>query len=427
MKSRLFWKILLAYGVTFFLIVQVVGLILVARINLERDPELRFEPPQLVAAQAVIESGGLEAYDVFRAKLPDGTRDNLILFPGDQSDSTDDEMVTSRVATAPDGRVHTVVLKGSPFGVANRVAGPPWEVVLVGALGGLAFSAALAFYLTIPLNKLRAGFAKLASGELEARIGSAMGLRNDEIAALGRDFDGMARRLQSLVEARTRLLHDVSHEFRSPLARVHMAASLIEQTPDNTERCLKRINLEVDRLNALVEELLTLTRIEAGGFDLELEYFDLVELLESVVSDAEFETEDNPDRIAMKTFGLPCSGPALSVRGQPRLIKRAIENLLRNAIKFSPSDQPIEVDLVLSLNKTQYSIEVRDAGPGIPADMLDTIFDPFVRHGDNEKGYGLGLAIAKRAVEAHGGSITARLNEPTGLSVFISLPVAVRA
>lgn len=424
MKSKLFWKILLAYAVTFFLVVQAVGLILVARINLERGPRDNFDPPQIVAAQAVLESGGAKAFEAYRERLPAIARDNLVLIRNSPSPDSEDALLLSRIATAPDGRTYTLGLRSSPFGGPRRMLGPPWEVLLVGALGGLAFSAALAFYLTIPLNKLRSGFAKLAAGELATRVGSSMGRRSDEIAMLGRDFDSMARRLQSLVDARVRLLHDVSHEFRSPLARVHMAASLIEQSPDNTERCLKRINLEVERLNALVEELLTLTRIEAGGLSSDLEDFDLVELLQNVVADAEFETENSPGRLHLKTFGLPCSGDPPKVHGDPRLIKRATENILRNALKFSPSSDAVEIDLVLTLDKRQYSIEVRDHGPGVEPEMLQTMFDPFVRHTVKAKGYGLGLAIAKRAVEAHGGTIDARVNDPTGLSVFIKLPTA---
>lgn len=423
MRSKLFRKILLAYAVTFFLVVQAVGLVFLARDNIERDSRNGpGPPPQIVAAQAVLESGGVEAFNAYRAKLPARARDNLVLTSYDRSAGEADSSPGSRLTTTPDGQSYILGFKDLRPGGPRSSLLPPWEILVVGALGGLAFSAALAFYLTIPIDKLRSGFARLAAGELDVRVGSSMGRRSDEIALLGKDFDSMARRLQSLVDARVRLLHDVSHEFRSPLARVHMAASLIEQSPANTERCLKRINLEVEHLNSLVEELLTLTRIEAGGLSAELEEFDLLELIQSVLTDAQFEAGDRPDRLQLETYGLPCSGPAPKVLGDTRLIGRAFENILRNALKFSPPSEPIEIDLVLALDMRQYSIEVRDHGPGVEPDMLQTMFDPFVRHSAKAKGYGLGLAIAKRAVEAHGGTIEARTNDPAGLSVFIKLP-----
>lgn len=424
MRSRLFWKILFAYGLTFFLVVQVVGLLLLARMNLERETGPRFEPPQLAAAQAVLETGGLESYAAFRERLTDKDRRDLQISAADGTPSAEDQPDATRSVTTPDGETYTLTLKQGRFGGPKGVPLPPWEVLLVGALGGLAFSAALAFYLTIPIRKLRSGFARLAGGELEARIGSAMGRRNDEIAGLGQDFDIMARRLQMLVDARVRLLHDVSHEFRSPLARIHMATSLIEQSPANTERCLARINHEVDQLNALVEELLTLTRIEAGGLTLQLEDIDLVGLTESVLADAEFESEDNPDRLTFLRRGLPKAGPAPGVCGDPQLIKRAIENIVRNALKYSPQDTPVTVGLELSADARTYTVEVRDEGPGVDPDMLDTMFDPFVRHGEKTKGYGLGLAIAKRAIEAHGGAIRASVNHPHGLSMRVTLPTS---
>lgn len=424
MRSRLFWKILFAYGLTFFLVVQVVGLVLLARINLEREPGERLGPPQLAAARAVLETSGLEGYASFRERMSEQDRRGLQLSPA-TSDPADEALGTPATSvTTPDGKTYTLTLKEGRFGRKRGLPLPPWEVLLVGALGGLAFSAALAFYLTIPIRKLRSGFARLAGGELDARIGSAMGRRNDEIARLGQDFDIMARRLEMLVDARVRLLHDVSHEFRSPLARINMATSLIEQSPDNVERCLARINLEVDQLNALVEELLTLTRIEAGSLTFQLEDIDLVALTESVLADAEFESEDNPDRLTLHRSGLPPAGPAPSVHGDPQLIKRAIENIVRNALKYSPQDTPVTVGLELSADARTYTVEVRDEGPGVDPDMLDTMFDPFVRHGEKTKGYGLGLAIAKRAIEAHGGAIRASVNHPHGLSMRVTLPTS---
>lgn len=424
MRSRLFWKILFAYALTFFLVVQLVGLLLLARINLEREPGPRFEPPQLAAAQAVLETGGLEAYLSLRERMSDRDRRDLQISPGRRAPAEESLRAATRIVTTPGGETYTLTLTQGGGDRRGGLPLPPWEVLLVGALGGLAFSAALAFYLTIPIRKLRSGFARLAGGELDARIGSTMGRRNDEIARLGQDFDIMARRLQMLVDARVRLLHDVSHEFRSPLARIHMATSLIEQSPDNSERCLARINLEVDQLNALVEELLTLTRIEAGGLALQLEDIDLVALTESVLADAGFESEGDPDRLTLHRRGLPKTGPGPTVRGDPQLIKRAIENIVRNALKYAPDETPVTVDLALSSDARTYSIKVRDEGPGVDPDMLDTMFDPFVRHGEKTEGYGLGLAIAKRAIEAHGGTIGASVNHPHGLSMHVTLPTS---
>jgi len=294
----------------------------------------------------------------------------------------------------------------------------PPEVLAFGAVGGLAFSTILAWYLIVPIQRLRSGFEKLAAGRLETRVGAATTRRRDEIADLARDFDLMAARLQELVAARERLMHDISHELRSPLSRLQLAIGLARQDHNRLPASLDRIESEALRLNDMVNELLTLARVESRvSSD---EYFDFPGLVESVVRDAEFEAKANSVEIAASLpparFDLP------SVHGSSALIQRAVENVIRNAIKFSAPSQCVKVDLRFDPRDSVYRLEVSDDGPGAPSDALPHLFEPFFKAGDQRDGFGLGLSIARRTLAAHDGQISASNRPEGGLLVSIALP-----
>ncbi|MCB1823398.1 MAG: HAMP domain-containing protein [Candidatus Competibacteraceae bacterium] len=296
---------------------------------------------------------------------------------------------------------------------------PPWIPISIGILASLGFSALLAWYLSKPIRHLRRAFDAVAAGRLETRVGPRMGRRRDEIADLGRDFDRMAQQLQILLGSQRRLLHDVSHELRSPLARLQAAIGLARQQPEKRDASLDRIERESGRLDELVGELLTLSRLEAGISGTADEEVDLVDLVAGIADDARFEAEATGRRVSFAGTG------EVIVKIRAELLHRAFENVIRNAVKFTREGTAVEVRIERRAAPDGLVVMVSDRGPGIPESDLQAVFEPFFRGGGSVKtaGFGLGLAIARRAIEAHGGRIRA-LNRPDGgLRVEIVLPV----
>ena len=228
----------------------------------------------------------------------------------------------------------------------------------------------------------------------------------------------MTARLRSLMDGQTRLLHDVSHELRSPLARLQAAIGLAHQRPDRVLASLDRIERESIRMDKLVGELLTLSRLEAGALAPNREDIDMAELLDGIVTDARFEAQTQGRTVEQR-------GEAeVTLLGEPDLLARAIENVVRNAIKHSPEGGTITVETAAAGG--QLRIEVLDRGPGVAPADLATIFQPFFRSSGTEKdveGHGLGLAIAQQVVHQHGGTIAARNRQGGGLCVEIVLPL----
>jgi two-component system OmpR family sensor kinase len=320
-----------------------------------------------------------------------------------------------RRVTATDGHTYFLFV---PVGPATREPHPPHvepplpprilPQLISALIASLIFSAGLAWYLTRPVRHLRVATRRLADGALDERVMPRIGARRDEIADLGRDFDHMAERLQTLIAAQKRLLHDVSHELRSPLARLHALASTLE-----------RIERETKRLDDLVGEVLTLSRLEAGVSGAAEEYFDLTGLLEAVVGDATFEAGTRGCHVALAGDG------ETLIRGRAELLRRAFDNVVRNALTYTGADSSVEVNARKDTAAGRVVVSVCDRGPGVADTELGTIFEPFFR-GKNDGGrggYGLGLAIAKRAVIAHGGSIRALNRDGGGLCIEITLPL----
>lgn len=298
----------------------------------------------------------------------------------------------------------------------------PLMPILVGAIASFIFAAILAWYFSKPIKRLRQAFASAANGNLDVRIGESMGTRRDELVDLGNAFDVMAVRLGALLQSQTRLLHQVSHELRSPLARLQIAVGLARQQPDKLESSLTRIERESVRMDDLVGELLALSRLESGVIKLDKERVNLNELLTTVIEDARFEGEAKKISIDYK-MQLETSGTSLSLLGQQDLLHRAIDNVVRNALKYSPSQS--HVSIKTSIENALIKIEVNDQGAGVAEDELEIIFQAFFRGSNTNQtdGHGVGLAIAKQIIEAHGGSIVARNISTGGLSVAIKLPV----
>lgn len=282
----------------------------------------------------------------------------------------------------------------------------------------------LAWHLTAPIRRLRRATRQLAAGNLSARVGAGPGRRRDEIADLGRDFDRMAERIEALVNAQQRLVRDISHELRSPLARLNVALELARRDCSiKAGGPLDRIEREAERLNELIAQLLTLTLLESGIERIEKSRVDLSLLVREIADDADFEAR-NADRSVRVT-----SSQEIVISGFEELLRRAIDNILRNAVRYTAKSTEIEVALGRRKKSggTFALISVHDHGPGVPEAALLQLFQPFYRVTEARDrltgGTGIGLAITERAVHLHGGTVTASNDPDGGLIVEIYLPI----
>ncbi|MBU4275364.1 MAG: HAMP domain-containing histidine kinase [Proteobacteria bacterium] len=437
MRLRLFWKILFLFWLTFMVIVEGMWVVyaLYGGNHKPLDVEVaeRFSHQQIATAQAVLQRDGIDSLRAVMAAWPAEEQGWLTVSPAGQAPAVAPNKPRDRyalpplevTATAPDGTTYRLSYDPSGLQARYRPPGPlsiPLPLVIFGMVGGLLFAAVLAWYLTKPIRRLRDGFAELAQGRLGVRLKKHMGRRRDELADLARDFDSMAERLQQLIASRERMLHVVSHELRSPLARIHLAVGLARQDPLRVESTLKRIELESKRLDKMVGEVLTLARAESGSQQLD-DYFDLASLALTVANDARFEAQSSGVMVETN-LGKEPSQEHPTVKGNAELLRRALENVVRNAMRHSATGQTVRIEVSPQWSDKHFVIKVSDEGPGMEPKALETFFEPFVQgHGlVDGQGFGLGLAIAQKAVQAHGGSIKAQNRPSRGLIVTIRLP-----
>ena len=325
-------------------------------------------------------------------------------------------------------------LRGGDYG--PRI---PYIGIVIGILASFLFAAVLAWYISRPIRALRNAFAAAASGDLAPRFadakgaaGRAAGGKGDELVELGPEFDRMSAKLRALMDNQQRLLHDVSHELRSPLARLQAAIGLAHQNPDKLASSLERIERESVRMDQLVGELLTLSRLDAAINLPPLEEVAIGELLHQIATEADFEAELCGRRVQLAGLAGASASASVIVRGAPDLLWRGIENIVRNAIKYSPPGGVVEIELqqreaVAAGATARVLIDVRDRGPGVAEAHLASIFQAFFRAepgANNVDGHGLGLAIAQRVILAHGGALAAHNRVGGGLCVSIELPCA---
>jgi len=288
----------------------------------------------------------------------------------------------------------------------------PYYFLVIGVTGVLCWLASAA--VVSPIRRIAASIARFGQGDLSVRVHTK---RQDEIGQLSSSFNQMAERLQRMIANERRLLADISHELRSPLARLKFAVKLARTSAD-TDAALDRINRDVDRIASLVAGIVEITVAEGDPVAQGTEVMRIGDILNEVVRDCTLEAEVRGCRIAM------CGSSASEILGNRELLRRAVENVMRNAIRYSPEQSTI--DVCLAEDSDTANIAVRDHGPGVPEDMLTRIFDPFFRVEEARDalggGSGLGLSIAKRAVQVHHGTITAQ-NASPGLRVQIKIPL----
>lgn len=451
--GRLFWKILLGFWCAILLTSVGVGVVVSlykdSRTSSSDDLARGYTTALMTSAAAsALASGGTTAFNATLENWPRFARERLMAVDDQGRDALGRTVPSAtleqarrlaklgaaapgatrpagpevRTVRAVDGQRYLLFMSARESGFSHR---PPfWRAALLRQLllcgiAGLAFSTVLAWYLARPVRQLRHAFDRVGRGDLQVRVGQAMGRRHDEITDLGHAFDRMAERLEQLVKSQRQLLHDVSHELRSPLARLQTAVGLMRQQPDKARAMLERIEAESERLDSMVGELLTLSRLEAGEATPPDEYFDLLGLADAAIADARFEAER-----AGVAIEFTADGDAVA-RGRAELMRRALENVIRNAVRYSRPGQTVEVQADRSAAGDWLAIRVLDRGPGVPEAGLERIFEPFVRLPDSARGtgFGLGLAIARRALSAHGGTIAAHNREGGGLIIEMRMPL----
>jgi two-component system sensor histidine kinase CpxA len=314
------------------------------------------------------------------------------------------------VTPSIDHRYRLIIVADPPFGIQSLL---PYYFLILVAIALVCWM--LALNIARPLRDLARAVDRFGRGELDVRLNSR---RRDEIGELSRSFDRMAERIGTLVTAERRLLQDVSHELRSPLARLSFAAELTRTAPDRAA-AVERLKKEIDRLTDLVGALVEVTRAEGDPSATRLEPLQLGDLLRSVVDDCRVDADARGCSIGVN------GELGLTLQGDRELLRRAVENVVRNAIRYTPRGSTVDVKMETSGQTAR--ISVRDSGPGVPEELLPKIFQPFFRVDDSRDsstgGVGLGLAIAYRAISVHHGRLWAQNVHP-GLSVWIELPLA---
>lgn len=430
MNRRLFWKILIIFWVIFVIAFQTIWVAFSFYIETNRAQFSFVHIPTKVNMIAqLLHISGKSTAEKFISSLPEPEQsyfqiisvekfEELLEVSGKKSADEHEGLSRYRqIAVAPNG-VSYLISFSNPEELAEDRAlfNMPIPLVLMGLFGGLVFSLLLALNLTRPMKLLQKGFCSVSRGDLTVRLFSRLKNRYDELSDLARDFDAMVEKLNILITGRQQLLHDVSHELRTPLARLQLAIGLAQQNGQNIENALQRIELESQRLDQLIGEILSFSRPEMiNRLD---EYFDLKDLIQIVIDDANYEAK--PQGINIKAILSPLSNSI--IKGNAEQIRRAVENIIRNAIRFSHISQEVQVTL-REMGK-YLQVSVRDHGPGVEEHKLSSIFEPFVRIQSTQlgKGYGLGLAIARKIIHSHNGTIHARNAENGGLIVSIKVP-----
>jgi len=436
---RLFWKLFFALWLSIMGFAVIMAWVnnSLARPSIPEEPAARFSRDidmlDKRLSTALQNQGPQAARRILRG-LPRQMRNHIYLFDENGKELMGRDQMAERLRSRNIQKTRRELVDGQNRAYQLIVLRrPPRGALLEPGMRGIALrlliaafiSALLSFmiarYLAAPLIRLGAASRRLAAGDMSTRIGPPLAERKDEFGALAADFDEMATRLQDLQRANHRLLRDVSHELRSPLARLRVALEIARNRDSGPVAGeLDRIELESERLEMLVDEVLALLRETSETSPLRREKFDLVELLADLQDVVKYEVAEDAPGIQLNT------GEPLLINADRELLWRAFENLVRNALIHTHDGAGVEITARLEKNKSRIEVYVRDTGPGIPTQHLDKIFQPFYRVQEardrNSGGHGLGLAIAEAAIKRHGGTIKAQNRETGGLEIQVSLP-----
>jgi two-component system sensor histidine kinase CpxA len=402
----------------------------------------------ILAAEAVkaYESGGPEAFARFSQSNVQTHSHQLFLLDGFYKD------VLSRPLTSDGLRVAQAAKNGQLIVLRAHIAaykfvsstGPPYVLVLYLKSGfraitdtvlgeGLPYTVslillvtllcfALAYHIASPIHSIQSTARRVAQGDLKARVPASVSRRFDELSALAKDFDSMVGRLDVLIQTQKNLLNSVSHELRSPLARINLSLAILKKRSSaESDEMFQRLDRDVARIDLLIGQLLILSRLEAGLSSAEREDVDFTQLVEEAAADSNFEAQASGKSVSLRT-----RGSVILLDADPHALRSACENIIRNAIRFTPPGTDVEVILEIdrSASEPLALLSVRDHGPGVPDDSLQAIFQPFFRiNAEAADGNGLGLAIACEAIRLHRGRISATNLPPTGLEINIRLPM----
>ena len=431
--NTLFGRILVWFSAT--LLLTAFGSAFVAARFTDQDefemwaPAARLVHFELEQARSAYEKGGREALQAFLDNLNRGSDAHGILTDASGRDLLTGEDRSALAASARSRHAFPFIRAGRSMLARPAGDGRYWFFFIVPRppmrewflmpdhifwfLAAVLLCYGLAYSVTKPVRELQRAVERFGSGDLAARVRST---RRDELGQLARTFDRMADRIRTLLDAERRLLLDISHELRSPLARLGVAVELA-RTGASAEHALNRIQKESDRLNSLVGQLLQVTRAEGDHSTLNRQTVRLDELVCQLAGDASIEASAHHNSVECE------QRDPVTVEGDPELLRRAIENVIRNAIRYAPEGSPVQISV--ERRGTDGIVTVRDRGPGVPESSLPRLFDAFYRvqddRGRNTGGVGLGLSIARRAIELHRGTVAARNANP-GLEVTIALP-----
>lgn len=392
----------------------------------------RFDEMQLENGRAALSSGGPKALGDYMASLDRIFGGSHFLLDSHGIDLVSGESKASLLPPPPSTQSR-IQLHGRWIITRRSVDGQYWFTVLghlnrmqiwtflpyyflvIGSTGALCWLAASG--VVSPIRKIETAIAQFGQGNLSARVNAK---RQDEIGQLGRSFNQMAERLEHLIANERRLLGDISHELRSPLARLKFAIKLARTSPDS-KSSLDRIERDVDRIASLVADIVQITFIEENPALQNTENVPVAEIVDEIVRDCALEAQFRGCTIDVSGH---INGEIL---GNRELLRRAVENVLRNGIRYSPEQSVVH--LSIAEDSRNVTIAIRDYGPGVPENALNRIFDPFFRveeaRDTNSGGSGLGLSIAKRAILLHHGTISAE-NASPGLCVRVAIPLAAR-